>query len=91
MLGFSKKRFLITLGLSVVVWLVSYITQGVTNKGEFGAYIFGASCELTGYPIALCIPSFQKAKLVGTYLVNILIWFWVIHLFWSWFEKRKIS
>lgn len=88
MLGFSKKRFFITLGLSVVVWLVSGLIQALTNKGEFGSYVFGTGCELTGYPIALCISSNDKVKFFLVIIANIVLWFWVIHLFWHWFEKR---
>lgn len=88
MMGFSKKRFLITLGLSILIWLVSGLAQALLNRGEFGSYIFGSSCEITGYPLALCIPSYKKFQILGIIFVNILFWFWVIHLFWGWFEKR---
>mgnify|MGYP001599512942 FL=1 len=67
MLGFSWKRFFITLGLSVVVWLVGGLIQALTNKGEFGSYVFGTGCELTGYPIALCISSNDKIKFLLHY------------------------
>lgn len=87
-MGFSKKRFFITLGLSVGVWLVSGFVQVLINKGEFGSYVFGTGCELTGYPISLCISNNDRQKFILIVLANIMFWFWVIHLFWHWFEKR---
>lgn len=89
MLGFSKKRFLVTLGLSVVVWLISGFVQFLTNKGEFGSYVFGQGCELTGYPIALCILSNDKIRFFSVVLTNIFLWVWVLHFAWRFIEKRK--
>lgn len=89
MWGFSWKRFLMTLGVSVGVWLISGFVQALTNKGEFGSYIFGIGCELSGYPIALCISNNDRIKLFLVIIVNIVLWFWVIHLFWGFFEKRR--
>ena len=89
MLGFSKKRFFVTLGLSVLVWVVSNFIQ-LFDSGYWpaGFSLLGSSCTVTGYPIALCLAGYEKAKIVLVYLVNIFFWFWVIHLFWGWFEKR---
>lgn len=86
MWGFSKKRFFITLGLSVVVWVVSGIVQALTGFSDY--FTIFHKCSLTGYPIALCVSSNNQAKIVLISIVNVVIWFWVIHLFWGWFEKR---
>lgn len=91
MLGFSKKRFFISLVLSVVIWLLSGIVQLVVQQDRtFGFFSFGGSCEITGYPIALCISSNDNVKFMLISLVNIMLWFWVIHLFWTWFDKRTV-
>lgn len=83
------KRFFITLGLSVVFWLISGIVQLIVQQDTtFGFFSFGGSCEITGYPIALCISSHDNAKFALISLINITLWFWVIHLFWKWFNKR---
>lgn len=91
MLGFSKKRFLVTLGLSVGVWLVTNFIQLLnSNDWPVGFSLLGGSCTVTGYPVALCLASYEKTKILLVYLVNIIFWFWVIHLFWKWFEKRTV-
>lgn len=89
MLGFSKKRFFITLGLSILIWLISGFVQVFLNKGEFGSYVFGTGCELTGYPVALCVSENDKFKFFLVLLLNIILWFWVLHFGWKWFEKRN--
>lgn len=89
MWNFSKKRFFITLGLSILVWLISGLVQMLLNKGEFGSYVFGTSCEITGYPIARCVSSYLKLEIILNYLINVIFWFWVIHLFWGWFQKSR--
>lgn len=79
MLGFSKKRFFVTLGLSVVVWLVSGLIQALTGFSNY--FTVFHKCSLTGYPIALCISSNDQIKVVLVSIANIIIWFWVIHFF----------
>lgn len=89
MWGFSKKRFFITLGLSVGVWVISIVVQAATlYKVTFS--LLGSSCQLTGFPIAECLRG-EPGQLPFwvIHLLNITFWFWVIHLLWSWFEKRK--
>lgn len=86
MFGFSWKRFLITLGISVMVWLISGVIQALLGFSNY--FTVFHSCSLTGYPIALCISSNDQAKVVLVSVANIIVWFWVIHLFWNWFEKR---
>ncbi len=91
MWGFSKKRFLITLGISVGLWIISVIVQFLfkSDNVQYGFFIFAKSCEVTGYPIARCIPYYDKGQIYFTYVINILSWFFVIHLFWNWFDKRS--
>lgn len=91
MLGFSKKRFLVTLGLSVVVWLVTIVIQGMTlYKVTFS--LLGSSCQLTGFPIADCISSGSGTiPFWVIHLINVLFWFFIIHLFWGWFSKKGSS
>lgn len=83
------KRFCITLGLSILIWLISGLFQALLNKGEFGAYLFGTGCELTGYPLAMCISSNQTIKILVTYFINISFWFLVLHFSWKWFNKSR--
>lgn len=88
MLGFSKKRFFVTLGISVLVWLVSVVVQGLTLfKVTFS--ILGSNCQLTGYPIAYCVQNDSVIPFWIVHVINVFIWFWLIHLFWGWFEKNK--
>lgn len=89
MMGFSKKRFFIILGLSVLIWVISMVLQSFF-KGDnvnYGFFIFGKSCEVTGYPFARCIPDYDKLAIYLTYLINLFFWFWVIHLLGKWFDK----
>lgn len=91
MLGFNKKRFLVTLGLSVVIWVISIVAQFIFNNSDinYGFFTFAKTCEVTGYPFARCIPQYDKSAIYFSYLVNILFWFWIIHLFWNRFTKQK--
>ena len=86
MLGFSKKRFLVTLGLSVGTWVISGVIQALAGFSNY--FTVFHSCSLTGYPIALCVSSNDQAKVILISVVNIALWFWIIHLFWGWFQKR---
>ncbi len=91
MLGFSKKRFLVTLGLSILIWVISMVAQYLF-KGDnvnYGFFIFAKSCEVTGYPLARCVPDYDKGQIYLTYLINLVFWFWVLHFGWKWFEKRN--
>ncbi len=87
MWGFSKKRFFVTLGISVGVWVVSGVIQALTGFPQY--FTVFHKCSLTGYPIALCLSSNDQIKVVLVSGANILIWFWIIHLFWGWFQKRN--
>ena len=94
MLGFSWKRFFITLGLGVVVWIISMFFQAFSLKDlSVNFSLLGSSCEITGYPVALCLTSNYVFYIITVYFINIFVWFWVIHLFsnffWGWFEKRN--
>lgn len=84
------KRFFITLGISIVVWVVSMFVQALFATDDFknSFSLLGSSCEVTGYPIALCLSKNKVFQILAIYLVNIFFWFWIIHLFWNWFEKK---
>ncbi len=86
MLGFSWKRFLVTLGVSVVVWVVSGVVQAFVGFSNYFSIFH--SCSLTGYPIALCISNNDPTKVVFVSFANIIIWFWVLHFAWNFFDKR---
>lgn len=87
MFGFSKKRFFITLGLSVLVWGISGVIQALTGFSNY--FTVFHSCSLTGYPIALCLSSNDQYKVILAAFANVIFWFWVIHLFWGWFQKSR--
>lgn len=91
MFGFSIKRFLITLGLSVAVWYLSVVIQGITGfRSTFNMLFTSSSCKMTGFPVAECVssgPGEISVWLIN--FINIFFWFWVIHLFWGWVEKGK--
>lgn len=88
MWGFSKKRFFVTLVLSMVVWLVSVVIQGYLT---FARYIgtFSTGCHATGYPIDVCIIQGPYIPAPLVIFVNILFWFWIVHLFGNWLDKGK--
>lgn len=88
MWGFSKKRFFITLGLSVLIWIITVVVQLFST---FSKYIgtFSTGCQVTGYPIDLCTLPSQKVPALLVIAINIIFWFWVIHLFIGWFSKQK--
>lgn len=88
-MGFSKKRFFVTLGLSILIWLISGFIQVMFNKGESGNYLFGSGCEVTGYPLAMCVSSDNLPLVFLVYVINIVFWFWVIHFFWNIFSKKR--
>lgn len=89
MLGFSKKRFFITLGGSVVVWGFTAIIQAYIT---FAQYLgtFSSGCQVTGYPIDVCALRGPNVPSFLVILFNITIWFFVIHLFWKWFDRRRM-
>lgn len=88
MFNFSYKRIFITLGLSIVVWLVSAIIQGYLT---FAKYLgtFSTGCQVTGYPIDICTLAGSEVPALLVIMINILFWFWIIHLFWRLFEKKQ--
>ncbi len=84
------KRFFVTLGLSILIWLVSGIAQLILQQDRtLGFFSFGGSCVITGYPIALCISSNDQTKFILISVVNVMLWFWVLHFVWKWFDKRN--
>jgi len=87
MLGFSKKRFFLTLGLSILVWVISGVIQAVIGFSDY--FTIFHKCSLTGYPIALCISSNNQVKVVLVSVVNVVFWFWVIHIFSGFLFRSK--
>jgi len=87
MLGFSWKRFLITLGVSVVVWVITALIQAYAT---FSKYLgtFSSGCQVTGYPIDVCTLKGPDIPAIIIILINIFFWFWVLHLAWNFFGKR---
>lgn len=87
MFSFTKKRFITTLVLSSVIWYTSVLIQGFTGfNAPYNMLFTSSTCKLTGFPIADCRYS-TSVWLIN--LINIIFWFWVVHLFWGWFEKGK--
>lgn len=91
MLGFSWKRFLVTLGVSVVIWYLTVIIQGISGvNAPFNTLFTSSNCKLTGFPIAECISSGPEEISVWLInIINIIIWFWLLHFAWNFFEKRS--
>jgi len=87
----SKKSFILILVLSVIFWITSGAIQFIIS---FSPY---SSCELTGYPIALCINPQSIFTIISIYVVNIALWFLAIWIIWQlilisirrWFSKGK--
>jgi len=88
-MSFSRKRFFITLGLSVVVWLISAFIQLTSSDGWPGFNLLGSSCGVTGYPFAFCLSEAQTLQLFLVYLLNIIFWFWIIHFFTGLLNRQK--
>jgi hypothetical protein len=90
-MGFSKKRFFITLGLSALIWFVSLFVQSLFTLTDItnSFSLLGSSCEVTGYPIALCLSENKFAEAIGIYIINIVFWFWVIHFISGIFFKKS--
>lgn len=86
MFKFSKKRFFITLGLSIGVWLISIFVQGITLYAVKFNLFSGSACEITGFPLARCI--YNGTQIAILQLINIFIWFLVINLAVYWVKKR---
>lgn len=87
MLGFTKKRFFVTLGLAVGIWVITIFVQfalGINVK--FGLFS-GDSCQLTGFPIADCLYQSSKIPFWIIHIFNILFWFILIHFIGK-FVKR---
>lgn len=71
---FSKKRFFLTLGLSIIIWIISNFIQLLDNNYWSGGFsLLGNLCTLTGYPIALCLSHHKILKILGVYILNILL------------------
>ena len=73
-----------------MVWVISALVQFFTlYKVKFSLFS-DSSCQLTGFPIADCI--YEAPGQIPFWVIdfiNIFFWFWVIHLFWNWFDKSR--
>lgn len=88
MFGFSKKRFFVTLGLSILIWIgTAFIQVFDTEEWNF-LLLGGTSCSATGFPIRECISSGNNGLLISIGLVNLTFWFLIINLL---FLFKKIS
>jgi hypothetical protein len=88
-MGINKKRFFITLGLSILIWIISFFIQALNPTYWSGGFMdAGGGCSATGYPLDTCrmpgnIPS------VLAVLVNIVFWYWLVHLISGVFFKKS--
>ena len=81
----SKKSFLIILVLSLVVWFLSVVLQGLLGT-LFSFNPLSGGCHVTGYPLAVCDNSYEELPF-GYYILNIGFWFLVIWLTWKGIQK----
>ena len=87
MFGFSDKRFLVAVGLSVGIWYASVIVQGLIGyNAPFNLLATASTCKLTGFPVATF--KYDNSYLAID-LVNLVFWFLVVHLFISFILMRK--
>ncbi|OGG31315.1 hypothetical protein A3A63_04175 [Candidatus Gottesmanbacteria bacterium RIFCSPLOWO2_01_FULL_46_9] len=80
----TKKSFVVILILSVIIWIVSGIIQFMIS---FNPY---SSCALTGFPMASCLNSASKLRIICIYIFNIVFWFLVIWCIWKVLKKKKL-
>lgn len=86
----SKKRIVLTAILSCIVLLLTTVIQFLYGKSvDYGFFIFGKSCTLTGYPIARCVPDSLISQIFLFMFINFLFWFMLLNLFWGWFNNTK--
>jgi len=80
-MGFSKKRFLVALGLSVMIWYVTVIIQGITGfRSPFNMLFTSSSCKMTGFPISECVSSGPEEVSVWLIIfINILFLLQCLH------------
>jgi len=71
----SKKSFVVILGISVVFWFISALLQGLL--GTLFNFNSLGSCQVTGYPLAVCTNSYAGLP-IGYYLLNIIFWFVIV-------------
>lgn len=88
MLGFTKKRFFITLGLSVFIWVISIFIQFFAGINVKYSLFSGDRCQLTGFPIADCLYSSSPIPFWAIHAVNISMWFLIISLLATFLKRR---
>lgn len=84
MFRFSKKRFFITLGISVLIWVITVVIQAFLEAPKYVALFMQSQCSATGYPFSFC--SSRTPEFV-IYFFNIFFWFWIVHLSWGFFKR----
>lgn len=83
-MGFSRKRFLVTLGLSILIVLsTSYFGQLYDREDWKLNWLSLSSCAITGYPLKICLYSPRQGLLISILLINIAFWFLVINFLYS--------
>lgn len=85
-MGFSKKRVVISLIISIVIWLITVFIQAVNEAPRYVAMLSQSDCPATGYPLTQCIKNIPNILVYG---INIFFWFWVIHFFYGFFTRKR--
>lgn len=89
MWGFSKKRFLVTVTLSLIIFFISAFIQIYDFEDwKLRGFLNLSSCSGTGYPIKVCLYNSTPGLLISISLINIIFWFLIISFLYS--TKRII-
>lgn len=86
----TKKSFVVILILSVVTWYISRYVVALFNifiLKNIAIDIFGSGCLPTGYPLFYCVDN--RLSLILISLINISIWFIIIHALWKLIKKNR--
>lgn len=84
MLGISKKRFLVTLVLSIFIFFFSVFIQIYDFEDwKLEGFLNLSSCSQTGYPIKICLYNSSQGLVFSIGLINIAFWFLVINFLYS--------
>src|SRR3989338_4135160 len=85
-MGFSKKRFFVTLGLSLIIFFFTAYIQIYDFEDWKLNLLSLSSCSTTGYPVKVCLYNHTQGLLIAIYLINIAFWFLTINFLY--FFKR---
>lgn len=86
MFKFSKSKLLITIGLSILIWVVTVVIQAINDAPRYVALFTKSECFATGYPISSCLKGTPE---IFIYIINIFFWFLVINFIWGFFKHLK--